>query len=65
VESALLHYLNETLLAFPLLQLGLPETHDPEYQSARDPGIEGRCVRRSRLDDLMARLPPDVFVRTE
>jgi len=66
VESALAHYLNETLLAFPLLQLGsYPKLNDPEYQVRVTLESKDRAYVDRAFDDLMARLPPDVIVRTE
>ena len=66
VESTLATYLNETLEAFPLLQLGsYPKLNDPEYQvRVTLESKDAEYVNRA-FDDLVARLPPELIVRTE
>ena len=66
VESTLALYLNETLAAFPLVEVGsYPTLSDPEYQvrvtlESKDQGYVNQA-----FDDLVARLPPEMIVRTE
>jgi molybdopterin-biosynthesis enzyme MoeA-like protein len=66
MESALAGYLNETLAAFPLLQLGsYPKLSDPEYRVRVTLESKDRAYVNRAFDDLVARLPPDLIVRTE
>jgi molybdenum cofactor synthesis domain-containing protein len=66
MESAIARYLNETLEAFPLLQLGsYPKLSDPEYRvrvtlESKDKGYVDRA-----FEHLLARLPKEMVVRTE
>ena len=65
-ESTIAQYLNQTLEAFPLLQLGsYPKLGDPEYRvrvtlESKDPEYVNRA-----LEHLVAQLPPEIIVRTE
>jgi FAD synthetase len=66
VESTIAAYLNQTLAAFPLLQMGsYPKLGDPEYQvrvtlESKDEGYVNRA-----FEDLVGRLPADIIARTE
>ena len=66
LESALAGYLNETLAAFPLLQLGsYPKLSDPEYRVRITLESKDREYVNRAFDDLVGRLPPELIVRTE
>jgi FAD synthetase len=66
IESSIARYLNATLDAFPLLQLGsYPTLGDAEYRvrvtlESKDPKYLDRA-----FDHLVAQLPPEEIVRTE
>ncbi len=65
-ESAIAGYLNATLAAFPDLMLGsYPKLSDPEYRVRVTLESKDRAYVARAFDDLVARLPPDVIVRTE
>ncbi len=66
MESTIARYLSDTLEAFPLLQLGsYPKLNDPEYQVRVTLESKDEAYLNRAFDDLMARLPPGVVVRTE
>jgi molybdenum cofactor synthesis domain-containing protein len=66
VESAIARYLNETLAAFPQLQLGsYPKLSDPEYRVRVTLESKDAEYANRAFEDLVARLPPDIIVRTE
>src|SRR5262249_20809763 len=66
VESTIARYLNETLAAFPLLQLGsYPKLSDPEYRVRVTLESKDEDYVNRAFQDLVARLPPDIIVRTE
>jgi molybdenum cofactor synthesis domain-containing protein len=66
MESTLAGYLNETLEAFPLLQLGsYPTLSDPEYHVRVTLESKDQEYVNRAFEHLMGRLPPDVIVRTE
>jgi FAD synthetase len=65
VESTLAVYLNETLAAFPLVDVGsYPTLSDPEYQVRVTLESKDREYVNRAFDDLLARLPPETVVRT-
>jgi FAD synthetase len=66
VESTLAVYLNETLAAFPLVEVGsYPTLNDPEYQVRVTLESKDQEYVNRAFDDLMARLPPETVVRTQ
>jgi len=65
-ESSIAAYLNETLAAFPDLQLGsYPKLDDPEYQVRVTLESKDRDYLNRAFDDLLARLPAEFVVRAE
>jgi FAD synthetase len=65
-ESMIARHLNETLEAFPLLQLGsYPRLSDPEYQVRVTLESKDQEYVNRAFDHLMAQLPPGIIVRTE
>jgi len=66
VESTLALYLNDTLAAFPLVELGsYPTLNDPEYQVRVTLESKDQEYVNQAFDHLVARLPPEMLVRTE
>jgi len=66
VESTLALYLNETLESFPLVQVGsYPTLSDPEYQVRVTLESKDHEYLNRAFDDLVARLPLEMIVRTE
>ena len=66
VESSIARYLNATLDAFPLLQLGsYPKLSDPEYRVRVTLESKDRDYLDRAFDHLVAQLPPEAIVRTE
>ena len=66
IESAIAPYLDATLEAFPLLQLGsYPKLSDPEYRVRLTLESKDREYVDRAFDHLMAQLPPETIVRTE
>ncbi len=66
IESSIARYLNATLDAFPLLQLGsYPKLSDPEYRVRVTLESKDREYLDRAFDHLVAQLPPEVIVRTE
>jgi len=65
-ESAIAQYLNHTLEAFPLLQLGsYPKLGDPEYRVRVTLESKDREYVNRAFEHLVAQLPPEIIVRTE
>lgn len=65
-ESAIARNLNQTLEAFPLLQLGsYPKLSDPEYQVRVTLESKDQEYVNRAFDHLVAQLPPEIIVRTE
>jgi len=65
-ESAIARYLDETLEAFPTLQLGsYPKLSDPEYQVRLTLESKDQDYVNRAFDHLVSHLPPEVIVRTE
>jgi FAD synthetase len=66
VESTLALYLNETLESFPLVQVGsYPTLSDPEYQVRVTIESKDQAYVNRAFEHLVARLPPELIVRTE
>ncbi len=66
IESSIAGYLNATLDAFPLLQLGsYPKLGDPEYRVRVTLESKDRNYLDRAFDHLVAQLPPEAIVRTE
>jgi FAD synthetase len=66
VESTLALYLNETLESFPLVQVGsYPTLSDPDYQVRVTLESKDQEYLNRAFDHLVARLPPEMVVRTE
>jgi len=66
IESTIAGYLNETLAAFPLLQLGsYPKLGDPEYQVRVTLESKDQDYVNRAFEHLVGKLPPDIIVRTE
>ena len=66
VESTLALYLNEMLASFPLVQVGsYPTLNEPDYQVRVTVESKDRDYVNRAFADLMARLPPEMVVRTE
>jgi molybdenum cofactor synthesis domain-containing protein len=66
VESSIARYLNATLDAFPLLQLGsYPKLSDPEYRVRVTLESKDREYVDRAFAHLVAQLPPEEIVRTE
>jgi molybdenum cofactor synthesis domain-containing protein len=66
IESSIARYLNATLEAFPLLQLGsYPKLSDPEYRVRVTLESKDRDYVDRAFDHLVAQLPPEAIVRTE
>jgi FAD synthetase len=66
IESSIARYLNATLDAFPLLQLGsYPKLSDPEYRVRVTLESKDRDYLDRAFDHLVAQLPPEAIVRTE
>jgi molybdenum cofactor synthesis domain-containing protein len=65
-ESSLAGFLDETLAAFPLLQLGsYPKLADPEYRVRVTLESKDEQYVNRALEHLVSRLPPGMIVRTE
>jgi FAD synthetase len=65
-ESAIAGYLNETLEAFPDVQLGsYPKLNDPEYQVRVTLESKDQDYVNRAFADLLARVPAEFIVRTE
>ncbi len=66
MESTLAAYLNETLAAFPLLQLGsYPQLGDPEYSVRVTLESKDRDYVDRAFEHLVRTLPAEMLVRTE
>jgi FAD synthetase len=66
VESTIARYLNNTLAAFPLLQLGsYPKLSDPEYRVRVTLESKDQDYVNRAFDHLLGQLPPEAIVRTE
>lgn len=66
VESTLAVYLNETLASFPLVEVGsYPTLNDPDYQVRVTLESKDEEYVNRAFDHLVARLPPEMIVRTE
>ncbi|HVO25301.1 MAG TPA: competence/damage-inducible protein A [Candidatus Margulisiibacteriota bacterium] len=66
IESSIARYLNATLDAFPLLQLGsYPKLSDPEYRVRVTLESKDRDYLDRAFAHLVAQLPPESIVRTE
>jgi FAD synthetase len=66
IESSIARYLNATLEAYPLLQLGsYPKLSDPEYRVRVTLESKDRDYVDRAFDHLMAQFPPETIVRTE
>jgi len=66
VESTLALYLNDTLAAFPLVEVGsYPTLTDPDYQVRVTLESKDRQYVNQAFEHLVARLPPEMVVRTE
>ena len=66
MESTLAAYLNETVAAFPLLQLGsYPKLGDPEYSVRVTLESKDKDYVDRAFDHLVSQLPAEVIVRTE
>ena len=65
-ESTIAQYLNQTLEAFPLLQLGsYPKLSDPEYRVRVTLESKDQEYVNRAFEYLMAQLPPEIIVRAE
>jgi molybdenum cofactor synthesis domain-containing protein len=65
-ESTIAQYLNRTLDAFPLLQLGsYPKLGDPEYRVRVTLESKDKDYVNRAFEHLVAQLPPETIVRTE
>jgi FAD synthetase len=65
-ESTIAQYLNQTLEAFPLLQLGsYPKLSDPEYRVRVTLESKDQEYVNRAFEYLMAQLPPEIVVRAE
>jgi len=65
-ESSIAGFLDETLAAFPRLQLGsYPKLGDPEYRVRVTLESKDEQYVKQALEHLVSRLPPDMIVRTE
>lgn len=65
-ESVIARFLDETLAAFPLLQLGsYPKLGDPEYRVRVTLESKDEQYVKEALDHLVSRVPPGMIVRTE
>ncbi len=65
-ESSIAQYLNRTLEAFPLLQLGsYPKLADPDYRVRVTLESKDREYVERAFDHLMQQLPPELIVRTD
>jgi molybdopterin-biosynthesis enzyme MoeA-like protein len=65
-ESSIAGFLDETLAAFPLLQLGsYPKLGDPEYRVRVTLESKDEQYVERALEHLVSRLPPGIIVRTE
>jgi molybdenum cofactor synthesis domain-containing protein len=65
-ESTIAQYLNQTLEAFPLLQLGsYPKLRDPEYRVRVTLESKDQEYVNRAFEYLMAQLPPEIIVRAE
>jgi FAD synthetase len=65
-ESTIAQYLNQTLEAFPLLQLGsYPKLGDAEYRVRVTLESKDREYVNRAFEHLVAQLPPKIIVRTE
>jgi molybdenum cofactor synthesis domain-containing protein len=65
-ESAIAGHLNDTLAAFPLLQLGsYPKLSDPEYSVRVTLESKDREYLNRAFEHLVRQLPADIIVRTE
>lgn len=65
-ESTIASYLDETLAAFPLLQLGsYPKLGDPEYRVRVTLESKDEQYVNTALEHLVSKLPPGMIVRTE
>ncbi|MGD0946412.1 MAG: competence/damage-inducible protein A [Candidatus Binatia bacterium] len=65
-ESTIAQYLNQTLEAFPLLQLGsYPKLSDPEYRVRVTLESKDQEYVNHAFEYLMAQLPPEIIVRAE
>jgi FAD synthetase len=66
IESSIARYLNATLEAFPLLQLGsYPKLSDPEYRVRVTLESKDRNYVDRAFAHLVALFPPETIVRTE
>jgi|SRR5579862_3795362 len=66
VESTLALYLNDTLAAFPLVQVGsYPTLNEPDYQVRVTLESKNQQYVNQAFDHLVAQLPPEMVVRTE
>lgn len=66
MESTLAGYLNETVAAFPLLQLGsYPKLGDPEYSVRVTLESKDKEYVDRAFEHLVSQLPAEVIVRTE
>ena len=66
VESTLALYLNDTLAAFPLVDVGsYPTLNDPDYQVRVTLESKDQQYVNQAFEHLVARLPPEMVVRTE
>jgi len=66
MESTLAAYLNDTVAAFPLLQLGsYPKLGDPEYSVRVTLESKDKDYVDRAFDYLLSRLPAEMIVRTE
>jgi molybdenum cofactor synthesis domain-containing protein len=66
IESSIARYLNATLEAFPLLQLGsYPKLSDPEYRVRVTLESKDQEYVNRAFAHLVAQLPPETIVRTE
>jgi FAD synthetase len=66
IESSIARYLNATLEAFPLLQLGsYPKLNDPEYRVRVTLESKDRQYVDRAFDHLVAQFAPETIVRTE
>jgi FAD synthetase len=65
-ESTIAQYLNQTLEAFPLLQLGsYPKLSDPEYRVRVTLESKDQEYVNRAFEYLMAQLPSEIVVRAE
>jgi molybdopterin-biosynthesis enzyme MoeA-like protein len=65
-ESAIAGFLDETLAAFPFLQLGsYPKLGDPEYRVRVTLESKDERYVNEALEHLVSRVPPGMIVRTE